>query len=153
MNRIKVSFDTWIQLLGMIGVLGGLIFVGLEMRQTQKIAIASQVDARSQSQLARRNIWLEGQWELGHKITTTSYDELSDAEKFARNQMLQWQTDIQTNNYFQYRMGLLTEEQWEVVAFRIEDQWRDCSTRHTYQMEALEAPFREYLLSLDDPCE
>ena len=60
---------------------------------------------------------------------------------------------IQTNNYFQYRMGLLTEEQWEVVAFRIESQWRDCSTRHTYQMEALETPFREYLLSLDDPCE
>ena len=49
-------------------------------------------------------------------------------------------------------MGLLTEEQWEVVAFRIEGQWRDCSTRHIYQMEALEAPFREYLLSLQDPC-
>ena len=31
MNKVKVSFDTWIQLLGMIGVLGGLIFVGLEM--------------------------------------------------------------------------------------------------------------------------
>ena len=41
MNRIKVSFDAWIQLLGMIGVLGGLIFVGLEMRQTQTIALAA----------------------------------------------------------------------------------------------------------------
>jgi hypothetical protein len=152
MEKVKVNFEAWLQLLGMVGVLGGLVFVGLEMQQTQKIAIASQVDARSQSQLARRNIWLEGQWELGHKITTTSYDELSDAEKFARNQMLQWQTDIQTNNYFQYRMGLLTEEQWEVVAFRIKWQWQDCSTRHLYQMEALEAPFREYLLSLEDPC-
>ena len=152
MKKIKVSFDTWIQLLGMLGVLGGLVFVGLEMRQTQQIAIASQVDARNQSQLTRSNIWLEGQWELGHKITTTPYDELSEAEKFARNQMLSWQRNIQTNNYFQYRMGLLTEEQWEVVAFRIKGQWEDCSTRHTYQMEALEAPFREYLLSLDDPC-
>ena len=99
MKKIKVSFDTWIQLLGMMGVLGGLVFVGLEMRQTQQIAIASQVDARNQSQLAKRNIWLEGQWELGHKITTTPYEELSEAEKFARNQMLQWQRDIQTNNY------------------------------------------------------
>ena len=152
MKKVKVSFDTWIQLLGMLGVLGGLVFVGMEMRQTQQIAIASQVDARNQSQLARSNIWLEGQWELGHKITTTPYDELSEAEKFARNQMLSWQRNIQTNNYFQYRMGLLTEEQWEVVAFRIKGQWEDCSIRHTYQMEALEAPFREYLLSLDDPC-
>ena len=40
MMKVKVSFDTWIQLLGMLGVLGGLIFVGLEMQQTQTIALA-----------------------------------------------------------------------------------------------------------------
>jgi hypothetical protein len=51
MNRIKVSFDTWIQLLGMIGVLGGLMFVGLEMRQSQMIAVAGQAQARNQAQL------------------------------------------------------------------------------------------------------
>ena len=28
----KVSLDTWIQLLGMIGLLGGLVLVGLKMR-------------------------------------------------------------------------------------------------------------------------
>ena len=47
MKNIKVSFDTWIQLLGMLGVLGGLIFVGLEMQQTQTIALASQMQSRS----------------------------------------------------------------------------------------------------------
>ena len=72
-------------IIGDAWVIGGLVFVGLEKRQTQKIAIASQVDARSQSQLARRNIWLEGQWELGHRITSIPYEELSEAEKFARN--------------------------------------------------------------------
>ena len=51
MKRIKVSFDAWIQLLGMIGVLGGLIFVGLEMRQSQIIAVAGQAQARNQAQL------------------------------------------------------------------------------------------------------
>ena len=30
----KVSLDTWIQLLGMVGLLGGLVFVGLEMQQS-----------------------------------------------------------------------------------------------------------------------
>ena len=47
MMKVKVSFDTWIQLLGMLGVLGGLIFVGLEMQQTQTIALASQMQSRS----------------------------------------------------------------------------------------------------------
>ena len=43
MKKVKVSFDTWIQLLGMLGVLGGLVFVGLEMQQTQKIALGEPV--------------------------------------------------------------------------------------------------------------
>ena len=48
MKNIKVSFDTWIQLFGMTGVLGGLVFVGLEMQQTQNIAIAGQQQGRAE---------------------------------------------------------------------------------------------------------
>ena len=33
------SLDTWIQLLGMLRLLGGLVFVGLEMLETQTIAL------------------------------------------------------------------------------------------------------------------
>ena len=51
MKSVRVNFDTWIQLLGMIGVLGGLVFVGLEMRQSQIIAVAGQAQARNQAQL------------------------------------------------------------------------------------------------------
>ena len=43
----KVSLDTWIQLLGMIGLLGGLIFVGLDMKQSQIIALAAQQQSRT----------------------------------------------------------------------------------------------------------
>ena len=45
----KVSLDTWIQLFGMLGLLGGLMFVGLEMRQSQTIALAGQTQARNQA--------------------------------------------------------------------------------------------------------
>ena len=44
----KVSLDTWVQLLGMVGLLGGLVFVGLEMQQSQRIALAAQVQARAE---------------------------------------------------------------------------------------------------------
>jgi hypothetical protein len=47
MNMKKVSIDVWIQLIGMLGVLGGLVFVGLEMRQSHRIALAAQHQARS----------------------------------------------------------------------------------------------------------
>ena len=43
----KVNIDTWIQLLGMLGLLGGLIFVGLEMQQSQRIALANTQQERT----------------------------------------------------------------------------------------------------------
>ena len=44
MKQLKVSFDTWIQLLGMFGV---LVFVGLEMQKSQRIALANTQQERT----------------------------------------------------------------------------------------------------------
>ena len=60
----KVSLDTWIQLLGMVGLLGGLVFVGLEMRLSQIIAIGNQVQARADAQIALMTTPLEGDQRL-----------------------------------------------------------------------------------------
>jgi|TARA_B110000495_G_C22382133_1_gene246857 hypothetical protein len=38
----KVSLDVWVQLVGLLSVVAGLVFVGFEMRQSQQIALASQ---------------------------------------------------------------------------------------------------------------
>ena len=56
MKKIKVSFDTWVQLLGMLGVLGGLVFVGLEMQQSQRIALASQQTQRIQASIDEQTL-------------------------------------------------------------------------------------------------
>ena len=42
----KIDIQDLIQLLGMVGIIGSLIFVGLEMRQSQRIALAAQNQAR-----------------------------------------------------------------------------------------------------------
>ena len=38
----KIDIQDLIQLLGMVGIIGSLIFFGLEMRQSQRIAMAGQ---------------------------------------------------------------------------------------------------------------
>ena len=43
----KVSLDTWIQLIGMLGIMGSLVFVDLELRQSQRIALANMEQRRS----------------------------------------------------------------------------------------------------------
>ena len=62
----KVSLDTWIQLLGMVGLIGGLIFVGLEMKQSQQIALAAQQTERTNTLLDQVNCFSEP--ELNYQI-------------------------------------------------------------------------------------
>ena len=38
----KIAIEDLMQLLGMVGIIGSLIFVGLEMRQSKRIAMAGQ---------------------------------------------------------------------------------------------------------------
>ena len=86
MKRIKVSFDTWIQLLGMIGVLGGLIFVGLEMRQSQMIALAAQSQARASMLIERVGVYTEANLDFQSLLFESSYDtDLSRSEAAQRN--------------------------------------------------------------------
>ena len=48
MNTEKVTLDTSIQLVGMFSIVAGLVFVGLEMRRTQRIVLENQQQARTE---------------------------------------------------------------------------------------------------------
>ena len=90
MKNIKFSFDTWVQLLGMLGVLGGLILVGLEMRQSQIIAIGNQVQARADTQIALMTTSLDGDQRLLSLLSFASIPNesgLSEEEKFLYEQL------------------------------------------------------------------
>ena len=153
MRKKIIRFDVWIQLIGMIGVIASLIFVGLQMRQTQQIALAAQAQARTEMLLARHMIFLEGNAELGYRTFTSAYTELSKQERWIRDRHAGWLRDLQQNNYFQYRLGFLDPEQWEVVEARIAQTWSDCDLRTGYfQPNFMETKFVEYLLTLNDPC-
>jgi|TARA_B100001094_G_scaffold92247_1_gene88154 hypothetical protein len=152
MNRIKVSFDTWIQLLGMVGVLGGLIFVGLEMRQTQTIALAAQANARTEMLLSRSLVIFEGRAELMHKVQTSRTEDLDEFERTAKNSLDSWSYALQANNYFQYQLGLLDDEQWKVIEQRIQVSWDTCEMRPLYTRDA-DTAFADYLATLKDNCD
>ena len=157
MKKVKVSFDTWIQLLGMIGVLGGLIFVGLEMRQSQIIAVAGQAQARNQAQL---------DFELGVLTSENKFSRdifgrgginglnpanLGQEEAQALRHVLNWRAISLQNAFQQYQLGLLPEDVWEQVKSRIKPQWDSCYSRRS--LNSVIPSFLEYLESLPaDDC-
>ena len=157
MQRVKVSFDTWIQLLGMLGVLGGLVFVGLEMRQSQQIAIGGQVQARNEAFL---NLYLSmlGEEKIGRSLTASGYlaplrdpTELSEDEYDVWFTIKSWQVMSLQNAYQQYEMGLLPTSVWEQVDFRIREQYSDCYIRPILQTVAIPS-MSAYLSSLSPDC-
>jgi hypothetical protein len=156
MKRIKVSFDTWIQLLGMIGVLGGLVFVGLQMEQSQRIAIAGQVQARNQGVMDFQVALLTAEDRVSRQTLSINFTEtdpatLTEEQREIRRYSLSWQTYSLQNAFQQYELGLLPEDVWQQVQGRIQNRWASCYTRETYF--SVIPSFREYLESLPAECE
>ena len=152
MQKIKVSFDVWIQLVGMLGVLGGLVFVGLEMRQAQTIAIAGQVQARAQMQTDRILAPLQGNLGVLRYWNSArySYQDLSEDEKLVARAAHQWKGIMLENNYFQYKMGLFDESYWAQSEQRIAEWKNDCDFRNVSGNQV--RIFQEYLDSIPDEC-
>ena len=57
----KVSLDTWIQLLGMLSVRTGLLFVEMEMEQSQRIATGAQQQKRAQMSMELAFHWSDNE--------------------------------------------------------------------------------------------
>ena len=109
--KVKVSFDTWLQLLGMLGVLGGLIALVIELNQSQKLSQANAYQIRiSEIQEAQRELALsEDLAEILQKFNSEGVESLTAGEKsrvVAWHSATQWRMQGQ---FYQYEQGFLEE--------------------------------------------
>ena len=152
MQKIKVSFDTWIQLLGMLGVLGGLVFVGLEMQQSQTIAIAAQIQARNQANMDFALTLLSAEDRVSREVNAMGRMPDIDPETLTREQLevrdliMRWQRESLQNAFQQYQLGLLPEDVWEQVKGRILLRLESCFTEAPFN--AVIPSFQEYVGTL-----
>ena len=112
MNMKKISVDTWIQLLGMVGVLGGLVFVGLEMQQSQLIAIGAQQQGRAELRAQILIAPFEGNIDAA-RVAFLDWEEMTDDQKLARGMLQQYRWNAVENNFLQNNLGLLSADTWE----------------------------------------
>ena len=152
----KVSLDTWIQLLGMVGVLGGLVFVGLEMRQSQQIAIAGQQQERASIFIDYYQSFLEAGHDLdlytreGFVIDENSTPEESMAQRAAAQ--IAWL--ILENDFYQYQYGLMSDDVFEAKKRNIEYLLTQCGVREVFEfrLRFFSEDFTNLLNSFEDPC-
>ena len=82
-RRLTLSFSNITNFLGVIGVIASLIFVGLELRQSQKIALAEQMNNRVNVLMSIVNSYIEADLDFfSAMINEPEKDQLfSSAEK------------------------------------------------------------------------
>ena len=102
----KVSIDTWIQLLGMLSVVAGLVFVGVEMQQTQRIALANQQQARTEliTDMMLVDMELVGDFGASGQIAT-DWESMNPQQKSLRETRQRYLWQVLENNFFKTKWG------------------------------------------------
>ena len=146
----KVSIDVWIQLLGMLGVLGGLVFVGLEMRQSQLIAIGAQVQARTELRAQLQLAPFEGNIDVA-RADFLDWEEMTDDQKLARGMLQRYRWLLVENTFQQTNLGLLPDEVREQTLAWAQLRKSECRLRDWMPINP-DPAIAEFLDSLPDEC-
>ena len=147
---MKVRIEVWIQLLGMLGVLGGLVFVGLEMKQSQLIAIGAQLQARTELRAQAQLAPFEGNIDVA-RVSFLDWEEMTDDQKLARGMQQRYRWILLENNFHQNNLGLLPTETWEQGLIFAQTRKSECHLRDWMPINA-DPAFAEFLDSLPDEC-
>ena len=79
------KLNDWLQVIGLFGVIAGLAFVSLQLRQEQKIAMSTAYQARAETTIdlllstSENPYWLSAQskWAAGNAESRTPEERLS----------------------------------------------------------------------------
>jgi len=162
----------WLQIVGMAAVVASLIFVGLQLKQSQEIAIAGQYQARfdSASGMASSVIQSDAGLRVIGKTAREEFianesipielkawaKEQPDDELAYRTVMAFNQLKVFDNLFYQYQSGFLSEEAWRAHRKEFRRDLADPRswTRLFYERDASvwRESFRELIeeLSLDN---
>ena len=151
----NVSLDSWVQLIGMLSVVAGLVFVGLEMQQSQKIALAGQQANRVQlfsSMMDANNEQGIDQQKL-QMILSGQIPMTEDYEWVVMNGLhrMWW---IYENDFLQNELGLMDENIWQAKRNAMEANYNFCDGRPVFDIRknTLDSRLVELVESFPDEC-
>ena len=107
--------NDWLQIVGLFGVIGSLIFVGLQLRQTQAIALSQTYQSRTATSVDMNVGVLSSPETLSGiaKIYSDKSDELTMPEAVALEYLMGTVLSTFENNQVQYQQGFLSQEHWQ----------------------------------------
>jgi hypothetical protein len=147
----NVTWKTVIEAAGILAIVVSLVFVGLQLRQSQEIAIAAQYQARAQAaQSMYMSLQESGTSLKGRKPVT----EMTPFERYTAENVNRWAWTQSDNLYFQYNAGFLDEESLDGMKYRVERVFSACDRRYIWEdmRKFLRPSFVSYVEGLTDNC-
>jgi len=110
----STKLNDWLQVVGLFAVVGSLIFVGLQMKQTDAIAVSATYQERAIASREHNLALVDNPYFLSGmaKIYTGRHDELTAREAIVLEYDLGSQLVVRDNYFQQYEWGYLTDSYW-----------------------------------------
>jgi len=121
---ISRKIEDWLQTIGLFGVVGSLIFVGLQLKQDREIALSEIWQQRTATVVEKVSSLASNEMALSafEKAANGRLDEITPIEDQAGlfevwGAMFLWE-----NSHYQYTLGFLPDEHWKRVRVDIKSQ-------------------------------
>ena len=150
----KLDINALAQLSGLAGVMASLIFVGLELRQSQTIALAAQAQQRAAMLMDSSNAWLESGLDFQSIVFEQNYDAVISESMTAMRTSAHQSWFLYENDYEQYSLGLMPDDIWQAKLRGIDRIYNICEARPIYESRApmFSDNFRAIVESLPNKC-
>ncbi len=140
----------WLQIIGQFGVVASLLFVGLQMKQDQEIALSAAYQARTATlvdfvtALATDEVTRTAFSKLGGDAS-----DLTSDERIAAVMISMAGRELLQNSQYQFARGYLDEEHWQTAQRLIKQQLQQPIARAGLLSDGVRPSFRRIVEEID----
>ena len=111
---VTISFTGVTNLLGIIGIIGSLVFVGMELRQSQQIALAAQQQQRAALITEVIGTFSDANPPISFLDFLNQTIDMDDKNNRATTETYMYRVwMIYENDHLQHKLGLIDEDVWQ----------------------------------------
>ncbi len=139
------------ELVGIAAIVASLLFVGLQLKQSHEIALATQYQSRAEATQNLHLAAIEADWIAPIPALRNQVNDDMSARDINMYLWLWIQFD---NHYYQYQSGFMDESAWQAQLRNIRELHSFCNARFAYEWrkKGLRSEFVELVESGEDPC-
>jgi len=112
-KQIRFGWLRFVETIGVVSIVASLIFVGLQMRQTHEIALATLYQMRSDAARELMAVQLESELLHEARVRADAGEPLSPYDSYVLDSAYFLNFNHFEGSHFLYQQGLLSDEHWE----------------------------------------